>query len=200
MSESCSPLPGIEGNFRWIGAPVESHLGDREVSISSGGSTDWFVDPESRETTFNAPALVRRVQGDFSVSALIDVEFRATFDAGALVLYGDRQHWVKFALEFSPQGKGAVVSVVTRGESDESLSRVLDNSALSLRVSRVGRTVALHSSRDGVWWNLERYFRFNVDEVDVGFLSQSPTGPGTTARFRNITVRASGVANFRDGS
>ena len=200
MSESSLAVPGIEGNFRWIEEPVESRLAHREVSISSGGSTDWFVDPESRQITSNAPALVRKVQGDFSLSALIDVEFGTTFDAGALVLYGDRHHWVKFALEFSPQEQGAVVSVVTRGESDESLSRVLYNSALSLRVSRLGRTVALHSSKDGQWWDLERYCRFDVNDVEVGFLAQSPMGPGTKARFRDITVSAFGVQDFRDGS
>jgi hypothetical protein len=169
------------------------------VSISSRETTDWFVDPESLHVTSNAPALVRRIHGDFTVSASIDVEFRATFDAGALVMYCDKAHWVKFALEYSPQGKGAIVSVITRGESDESLSRVVYDSSLYLRISRVGRSVALHSSLDGHWWDLERYCRFDEDHVDVGFESQSPMGQGTTAQFKGISLSTSGVKDVRSG-
>jgi hypothetical protein len=199
MSDGSIAIPGLEGAFRWIDVPRESRIAHQEVSISSRENTDWFVDPESLEVTSNAPALVRRIQGDFSVSALVDVEFRATFDAGALVLYSDSHHWVKFALEYSPQGKGVVVSVITRGESDESLSRVAYDSSLYLRISRLGRTVALHSSRDAQWWDLERYCRFDENEVDVGFESQSPMGKGTTARFAGISFSTSGVKDFRSG-
>jgi regulation of enolase protein 1 (concanavalin A-like superfamily) len=199
MSDSSIAIPGLEGNFRWIEDPVKSRIAHQEVSISSRENTDWFVDPETLHVTSNAPALVRRTRGDFTVSALVDVEFHATFDAGALVMYYDTVHWVKFALECSPQGKGAIVTVITRGESDESLSRVVYDSSLYLRISRLGRTVALHSSLDGQWWDLERYCHFDFPEVDVGFESQSPTGKGTTARFSAITFGTSGVNDFRSG-
>jgi uncharacterized protein len=199
MSNSSIAIPGVEGDFRWINEPLDSRIAHQEVSISSREKTDWFVDPETLHVTSNAPALVCRIHGDFTISALFGVEFRATFDAGALVMFYDTEHWVKFALEYSPQGKGAVVSVITRGESDESLSRIGYDSPLYLRISRVGRTVALHSSVDSHWWELERYCRFDFPEVDVGFESQSPTGEGTTARFEAISFSASGIKDFRGG-
>jgi regulation of enolase protein 1 (concanavalin A-like superfamily) len=115
------------------------------------------------------------------------------------VLRHDQQNWIKLALEYSPQGQGAVVSVVTRGDSDESLSRVVYDSSLYLRISRVDRTVVLHSSRDGRWWDLERYCRFDFPETDLGFESQSPTGAGMTAHFEGIVFDASGVRDFRSG-
>ncbi|MGB8180091.1 MAG: DUF1349 domain-containing protein [Acidimicrobiales bacterium] len=200
MSDGSITIPALEGLFRWTEEPLEFRLATREVSISSRRRTDWFVDPETLQVTSNAPALVRRVRGDFTISALVDVEFRATFDAGALVLYRDERHWVKFALEYSPQRTGAVVSVITRVESDESLSRVVYDRSPYLRVSRLGRTVALHSSLDGRWWDLERYCRFDESEVEVGFESQSPTGEGTTARFSDISFGTTGVKDFRNGT
>lgn len=199
MDNSAVTIPGLEGEFRWINEPVESSLGHREVSISSGANTDWFVDPETLRVTSNTPALVGSVRGDFTVSAHVAVEFRETFDAGALVMFCDTTRWVKFGFEYSPQGKGAVVSVVTRGESDESLSRVVYDSTLYLRMSRVGRTVALHSSLDGQWWDLERYCRFDAPGVEVGFEAQSPMGIGATARFTRISFATTGVQDFRSG-
>jgi hypothetical protein len=114
-------------------------------------------------------------------------------------MHYDHQHWVKFALEYSPQGRAVVVSVITRGESDESLSRVACDTSLYLRISRLGHTVALHSSLDGQWWDLERYCRFDVDHVDVGFESQSPMGKGATARFQSISFTTAGIDDSRSG-
>src|SRR5262245_3681911 len=73
---------------------------------SAGAATDLFVNPFGGRSVRNAPALLFPVSGDFALAAEVQVDFRATFDAGALLLWHDEDHWAKLCFEFSPQAKG----------------------------------------------------------------------------------------------
>ena len=112
------------------------------------------------------------------LSALVSAEHRATFDAGVLVVRASRERWAKLCLERSPHGTAMVVSVVTRGTSDDCNSATLDRAQVHLRVtSRLERAYAFHSSMDGASWQMVRYFSLG-DEADpeVGFLGASDRG------------------------
>ncbi|MFC7482622.1 DUF1349 domain-containing protein [Luedemannella flava] len=80
-----------------------------------------------------------------------------------------------------------IVSVVTRGTSDDANSIVLDGRTTWLRVCRLGPAYAFHTSTDGRRWSLIRVFTLGDDDLptQVGFLAQSPTGAG--ARSRSTT-------------
>ena len=99
------------------------------------------MDPASGDATLNAPALLGSLPGDFLLAARLKVSFASTFDAGALVLWQDERTFAKLAFEFSPQRQPLVVSVVTRGESDDCNSVAIDAGAVWLRVARLGRAV-----------------------------------------------------------
>ena len=75
--------------------------------------------------------------GDFQFSARVTVGFASTYDAGVLLLWVDDRHWGKLCFEFSPAGEPMVVSVVTRGVSDDANAFVVDGRTVWLRVSRV---------------------------------------------------------------
>ena len=125
----------------------------------------------------------------------------ATFDAAVLVVHADERTWAKLCLELSPQGRIMVVSVVTRGESDDCNSVVVDG-PVWLRVSRLTRAFAFHYSPDGTEWHMVRYFSLGLDEqapVEVGFLAQSPTGAGCTATFTDIAFVPELLADIRSG-
>jgi regulation of enolase protein 1 (concanavalin A-like superfamily) len=47
------------------------------------------------------------------------VDFNGKYDAGTLFLLADDSHWSKLCFEYSPDEQGMVVSVVTRGTSDD---------------------------------------------------------------------------------
>ena len=86
--------------------------------------------------------------------------------------------WAKLCLELSPQGEVMVVSVVTRGASDDCNSVIVDG-PVWLRVAHLERAFAFHYSLDGATWHMVRYFSLGEPEpVEVGFLAQSPTGSG----------------------
>lgn len=184
--------------LRWLNEPATSDVRDDAIRISAGARTDWFVDPGSERVTSNAPALVGPVDGDFLLAANVEVEFAATFDAGALVLWHDDRTWAKLCFEYSPDGEPMVVSVVTRGVSDDCNSRVVEGSSVRLRVARIGRAYAFHCSTDGTRWELVRHFRLD-GPVEAGFEAQSPTGEGCAAAFTEIRFEAGTLADLRSG-
>jgi regulation of enolase protein 1 (concanavalin A-like superfamily) len=171
------------------------------LELRAGSESDWFVDPGGRPPRDDAPALLGRPDGDFQLSAHVEAELAATFDAGALVLRAGGRAWAKLALERSPEGLATVVSVVTRERSDDCNSFAVDGSSLWLRVSRIGEACALHVSTDGSRWQLIRHFSIaGWEPLDAGFLAQSPTGPGCVARFAGVRYAAETLADIRDGS
>jgi regulation of enolase protein 1 (concanavalin A-like superfamily) len=139
--------------------------------------------------------------GDFTLATLVSVGFTSRYDAGVLVLQADRRHWAKLCFELSPQLTPMAVTVVTRETSDDCNSFDVSGDLLWLRMTRAGRAWAFHASTDGRWWRLLRYFALRGEpEARVGFLAQSPTGQGCTARFEQISFRSGAPADLRDGS
>jgi regulation of enolase protein 1 (concanavalin A-like superfamily) len=186
----------------WQVVPLDWAVGpDGSLRIAAGPGTDLFVDPAGGPAELGAPRLVGPVEGDFHLSARVRADLRSTFDAGALVLHCADDTWVKLALERSPDGEAMVVSVVTRGLSDDANGRVVTADAIWLRVSRIGEACALHASDDGARWELVRHFALPApDGLTAGFLAQSPTGEGCTATFDDVRFLAEPLADLRDGS
>ena len=193
------PLPMA---LEWQVAPLDWSVGvDGSLRIVAGPRTDLFVDPAGGPAALGAPRIAGVVEGDFQLSARVRVDLRATFDAGALVLHAADDAWVKLALERSPQGEAMVVSVVTRGLSDDANGRVVTGDGVWLRVSRMGPACALHASDDGARWELVRHFALDAPAgLTAGFLAQSPTGEGCTASFDDVRFVAEPLAELRDGS
>ncbi len=194
-------VPGVPTEFEWLGVPVHAEVDGGLLMVAAGGHTDWFVDPGSAATVLNAPALLGAVPGEYTLSCRVEAALRATFDAGALVLWGDDHNWAKLALERSPQGEAMVVSVVTRGESDDCNSVTVGTESTWLRVAGLGPAYAFHFSLDGRRWQFVRHFRFPAGTAPkVGFEAQSPTGEGCQARFSEIVYRPGALSDLRDGS
>jgi regulation of enolase protein 1 (concanavalin A-like superfamily) len=170
------------------------------LTIEAGPRTDFFRSPQGDEPMLNAPAFLGRVDGDFTLAARVDVSFASTFDAGALMLWGDEARWAKLCFEFSPQREPMVVSVVTRGGvSDDANGVVVDGNAVWLRIARIGSAYAFHSSVDGAWWSFARHFALDGD-VEIGVEAQSPTGEGCAVRFTDVHFEQRTLADLRDGS
>ncbi len=143
------PVPGLPAPLRLINEAVAHSVGDARVSLTAGARTDWFRNPGGEVVADDAPALLMPARGLWMLRACVSAEHAATFDAAVLVVYVDWRTWAKLCLELSPQGQVTVVSVVTRGESDDCDSVPIDAHATWMRVSRLGRAFAFHHSVDG---------------------------------------------------
>jgi uncharacterized protein len=198
-------LPGLPFPLRWRLAPERWNAGDGgSLSITAGRRTDLFVDPQGGPPSLDAPSLLGTPPaGDFLLSARATVDFGATYDAGALLLHAGERAWAKLCFERSPQGEPMVVSVVTRGVSDDANAFTVDRHEVWLRIARLGPAFAFHASIDGASWRLIRHFALDVADgaaTAVGFEAQSPTGAGCTAAFDGIAYRAERLADLRDGT
>ncbi|QGV82396.1 DUF1349 domain-containing protein [Streptomyces ficellus] len=175
------------------------------LEMVSAPRSDLFVDcaAEPGEATPDLTRLTGEVTGPFRLSARVTADLRGRFDAGALVVWAGPTTWLKLCLELSPEGRASVVSVVTRGVSDDANAWDVLGDTVHLRISRMRHAFALHSSADGRTWRLVRLCSIGVPfdhPVEAGFLAQSPHGAGCRAVFTDITFTDHELSDARDGS
>jgi regulation of enolase protein 1 (concanavalin A-like superfamily) len=173
------------------------------LTMVASPRSDLFVNPSSDGDLPSLGRLVTGVDGDFMFSACVEADIHEFGDAGVLYVEYDGQRWFKLCLECTPRGEPSVVSVVTRGTSDDANSWTLDRPRAYFRVSRRGAGFALHASTDGQYWTLVRHFSLGIPAsapVKVGFLAQSPVGEGCRATFTDVSLVHATLADLRDGS
>ncbi|MGH2409456.1 MAG: DUF1349 domain-containing protein [Chloroflexota bacterium] len=193
-------LPSLPAPLRWHTLPTRWQATDSSLTMTAGARTDLFIDPRGATPMRNAPRLLGLVSGDFQLGARVAVDFAATFDAGVLLVWRDEEHWAKLCFEYSPRGRPMIVSVVTRGTSDDANAFEVPTNHVWLRVSRIGAAFAFHASTDGQSWELIRHFRLEAGEAaNLGFLAQSPTGAGCTVVFDEVRFAPEGVQDIRGG-
>ena len=180
------------------GAVVAEALPHTDFYVNPGGA-----DSADAESLLNAATLLGTPPpGDFQLSCRVQVDFDSQFDAGVLLLWFDEQNWAKFCFEYSPASQPMVVSVVTRGVSDDANAFVVAEPVIWLRVSRVGAVYAYHASTDAQDWQLIRVFSLGQDPTghQIGFEAQSPTGEGCRVIFDQLRFSRERLTDLRDGS
>jgi regulation of enolase protein 1 (concanavalin A-like superfamily) len=193
-------LPDGFQDAAWLNQPSAWTAADGSLTITAAARTDWSNEALTGVRQASAPALLVERSGDFALSACVHVGFGSTFDAGDIALWLDESTWAKLCFEYSPQGQPMVVSVVTRGFSDDVNSVPVDGNSVWLRVSRIGAAYLFSYSTDGSFWYFVRLFRLGDESAArVGFLAQAPMGDGCMATFSDIRWSAP-PADLRDGT
>ncbi len=193
-------IPNIPHSLRWLNQPQSWNLStEAQLTITSPAKSDWFIDPQGAVKVSNAPALLFPAANPCILSAQVVVDHVATYDAGVLMVYESPSMWAKFCLELSPQGLPTIVSVVTKGVSDDCNAFAV-NGPVYMRLSRLEQAYAFHVSQDGNRWDLIRYFKLEDNRnAQIGFEAQSPIGNGCTASFRDIRFEARLLTELRSG-
>jgi uncharacterized protein len=195
-------IGALPAECAWEGAPVDWAVqGDTGLTINAAGMTDLFIDPAGGERNLTAPAaLFTPPDPGFLLSARVKVAFRSTYDAGVLQVRYGPDLWGKLCFELSPRKEPMIVSVTTRGVSDDCNSVPVQTDTVWLRIAQTPRTTAFHYSLDGRLWHFVRYFSLGgKGSPRVGMSSQSPTGSGCTASFSEIRYRAGTLPDLRSG-
>ncbi len=195
-------LPGIPAELQWKNTPLDWTVeAGGSLSILAGKGTNWFIDPSGGGDDGTGPAALFTPPDErFLLSARVKVDFAWVFDAGVLFMYAAPNYWAKLCFEYSPQRQPMIVSVVTRGVSDDCNSVVIDGQEVYLRIAQTPQTTAFHYSPDGRYWHMVRYFTLGkVDHLQVGFLSQSPTGDQCKTVFSEISYQPGVLADNRGG-
>jgi uncharacterized protein len=195
MSIQLGGLPALA----WLQEPVSFKVVADTLTLTAGAKTDWFVDPNGQVSYDNAPALLFETDKDFMLSTKVTVEFKSTYDAGVLTVYQHLKSWAKLCFERSPQGSPMIVSVVTKGTSDDCNSVPMTENSIYLRISKLGGTYAFHSSSTGDFWHMVRYFALENVPSKAGFLAQSPTGEGCKVTFSETQFAYKTLKDIRSG-
>lgn len=195
-------LGALPGPLSWRNDPVEAATeADGRLVITAGSQTDWFIDPAGAAVKSDAPvAFFTPPDATFRLSARVTVGFASTYDAGVMLVHLRDDLWAKLCFEYSPQGEPMIVSVVTRGTSDDCNSVIIDGHSVYLRVYRQRDVLAFHYSLDGQAWRLVRYFTLGpLGRPQIGLSAQSPTGPGCRVVFGEIRYQPRVIGDLRSG-
>ncbi|HEY6249560.1 MAG TPA: DUF1349 domain-containing protein [Candidatus Angelobacter sp.] len=200
-AQSTPELTGIPGTLDWHNTPTAWHItGNTVLNVSSGAKTDWFVDPFDGTVANSAPILWFVPADTYVFSARVKVRFSSKWDAGALMLWADDHNWAKLSFELSPDKKPTLVTVVTRGVSDDCNSESITGDTVFLQIARTGQTYVFYYSTDGSVWHILRTFNLaTTNKVFLGFESQSPDGAGSSAVFSRIQYAQRKIANIYTG-
>jgi uncharacterized protein len=194
-------LQAIPAELQWGIPPQNWNIAENKtLTMTAGAKTDLFISPEGDVAVDNSARALFIPQGDFLLSARVQVDFRSTYDAGVLMLYANAKAWAKLCFEFSPQRQPMVVSVVNHGVSDDCNSTPIAGNQVYLRIARRGSAFVFHYSVDGTFWHFVRFFTLaELPEMRVGFSVQAPTGELCTATFSEITYTQTTLKDLRNG-
>jgi uncharacterized protein len=195
-------LPGFAPSAAWLSAePTWSAPEPGTLVVTAPARTDHFVDPASGLVQASSPVWLTPVEAPATLRARVAVAFGDTFDAGVLMVYQARDLWAKLCFERSPDGRAMVVSVVTRGRSDDANAFTVGADHVWLRLSVLRAAYAFHASSDGRAWELIRSFALAArGRRRVGLSAQAPVGDGCTVTFSEVALTSGAVDDIRSGA
>lgn len=163
--------------------------------------TNQFRDPGGEPETSNVPVLfLKTPREDFSVVVGLNSSLDHSFDAAGFYLRSGDGWSVKLLAERAPTGEIMAVSVVTTDYSDDCNGPDLKMPA-RFRVNKIGNTISWHIQTPDETWRLVRYARIpDAHRLELGLMSQTPSGDGIKVWFQNPQIDLSVTADIRDGS
>ncbi len=187
--------------FSWLNQPETYEFSALGLAILAPPESDFFNNPEDGKITGTAPFLYTEVGGDFVAITRVQPDFTSMWNAAALMVYWDAQHWIKFAFENSDATGPSIVSVVTREKSDDANGVILrDAEAIWLKMVRKGNLYSMHWSRDGKEYRMARLAAMpEARVIKVGIEAQCPVGPGARHGFSFFSLENKTVKDIRKG-
>jgi regulation of enolase protein 1 (concanavalin A-like superfamily) len=193
-------IPGVPKAAQWVNPPAAFAITHQGLDIVASEGTDKYIAADGSFLTDSANRLLFAADPDFILSASISQPFDNKWDAGGLILEGDAENWIKFCFEKDYTGAHRVVSVVTKGTSDDSNSIAFDARGAYFQMAKIGDVVFLYVSRTGRDWYLVRVVNFKFDgKLQIGFLAQTPEGKSNRVAFRQIKYSPTAMKDFWKG-
>jgi regulation of enolase protein 1 (concanavalin A-like superfamily) len=197
---------GFKMEFKWLNKSTITKEGKR-IEIFAPKESDFFcnngavgdegITPESLS---NAPFYYTEVTGDFIMKVKVSHDFKDMYDSSSIMVMQDMTHWAKACFELTDFNTHAVVSVVTKDQSDDANGCNIDGNSVWLQVCRVGQSFAFHYSIDGDNYYMMRFFNLPAEKtLKVGLLAQAPTGSGGIRIYEDLTIEKKKVKNIRMG-
>jgi len=199
----------VESNFnmtdqalselKWLNQPQSYETSNNSLFITVGEGSDFFNNPEDSSIVGSAPILYKEQTGDFIAKALVEPDFSAQWNAVSLMVYMDSLNWIKFAYENSDATGPSIVSVVTKGSSDDANGGVLNEDKVWLAIARKGNIYSMHWSIDGKIYKMTRLTSMpDQTPVKVGIEAQSPVGSKAIHQVHYFEVEDKTIKSLRN--
>jgi uncharacterized protein len=184
-------IAGIPMPLIVVNDPVDIRANpDGSLMMKTIGKTDLFNMPDGSWVDHTAPMALLAPEGDFILAARIDARHSSMYDGTALVLFANEQCWGKLCYENSADKESTVVTVVTRGLSDDCNGELVNADHVYLAICRRKNEYSFHWSKDGKSWKLARHFSLeSSDRMHVGFEVQTYPQTEFTGRFSEIVFK-----------
>lgn len=198
-AETTLNLPALPGPLTLVNNPVFARISpEGAFEMGAVGKTNLFNNPNGKNPTQNAPMALFEPKGDFVFSAKVSAKLNAVYDVAALVIYENAGSWAKLCFENSVNKEATIVSVVTRGLSDDCNSQTTPDAFAYLAIVRKGTEYSFHSSRDGKTWQLIRHFNLVTQSpIKIGFAVHGSVGNGLEAAFSSVEYRTQAPEKMR---
>ena len=187
----------LNSELSWINEPASREFISETLHIDVPESSDFFQDPAGLNVRSSAPFLYCETEGDFSLTTRVDVDMFDAYDSGCIMIMIDEQNWAKLCFELVNEIP-TIVSVVTKGISDDCVSEKLGRNKPYLRVLRSGNCFGFHYSLDAISWTLVRFFGMDAPpKIRIGVVGQCPVGKGTKVRFSGFDLEVQRISDAR---
>ena len=190
----------LVSEFSWMNQPQSFGVQNNSLRITVNKGTDFFNSPEDSTVVGSAPFLYKEVEGDFVAKALVEPDFSAQWNAVAVMLHLDSLNWIKLAFENSDATGPGIVSVVTKGNSDDANGAILNGEKrVWLALVRKGNIYSMHWSVDGENFRMARLTSMpHQNAVKIGIEAQSPVGDSAMHQVHHFEIQERTVNDLRN--
>ncbi|HRF38423.1 MAG TPA: DUF1349 domain-containing protein [Saprospiraceae bacterium] len=187
--------------LNWLSQPRSATVKEGILAVTVDKSTDFFNNPEDGAISTTAPLLYEKIEGDFVVKALVRPDFEEVWNAVSLMVYMDSLHWIKFAFENSDATGPSVVTVVTKGVSDDANGAIMSGQKeVWLKLIRKNNNYSMLWSLDDKEYKMARLTSMPAaDAVKVGIEAQCPVGESATHEILYYHSERKTVQDLRKG-
>lgn len=188
-------------SLEWRTQPRSATVKDGILTVTVDKNTDFFNNPEDGAISTTAPLLYEKIEGDFVVKALVRPDFEDVWNAVSLMVYIDSLHWIKFAFENSDATGPSVVTVVTKGVSDDANGAIMSGEKeVWLKLIRKNNNYSMLWSLDDKEYKMARLTSMPAaDVVKVGIEAQCPVGESATHEILYYHSENKTVQDMRKG-
>ena len=192
---------GDLADFRWLNEPSDYKLANGELIITAKKGSDYFINPEDMVVSSSAPFLYKELADDFVATVSVSPDLSSMWNAAGLFLMIDENHWIKFVFENSDATGPSIVSVTTRGISDDANGvRLGEKSTIWLKIIRKENNYTMHWSADGKNYKMARLSAMpTTGKVKIGMEAQSPVGEQAIHKFHHFSIEPKTVKDLRKG-
>ena len=189
------------GGLQWVNEPAEYSIRNGELFVTATKGTDFFINPEDLNNSASAALLFKEVTGDFVAITCVSPDLSSVWNAGGLLVLIDDENWIKFVFEYSDATGPSIVTVTTRGVSDDANGiRLTEHSKIWLKLVRKGNIYAMHWSEDGITYKMARLSAMSpADSVKIGLEAQCPVGESARHTFQHFSIESKTVQDLRKG-